>query len=74
MWILSTLLRTVVCFRVCVWDSVSNADGIAGGDESLPHARARVKQTPTSEILKLLRTSCPCARALEAEQPLQSWG
>lgn len=37
----STLLRTVVCFRVCVWDSISNADGIAGGN-ALPHARARV--------------------------------
>ena len=44
MWILSALLRTVVCFRVCVWDSISNADGIAGGN-ALPHARARVKQT-----------------------------
>lgn len=41
---LSALLRTVVCFRVCVWDSISNADGIAGGN-ALPHARARVKRT-----------------------------
>lgn len=41
MWMLSTLLRTVVCFRVCVWDSISNADGISGGN-ALPHARARV--------------------------------
>ena len=40
----SALLRTVVRFRVCVWDSISNADGIAGGN-ALPHARARVKQT-----------------------------
>ena len=50
MWILSALLRTVVCFRVCVWDSISNADGIAGGN-ALPRARARVKQAATLQFV-----------------------
>jgi hypothetical protein len=49
----SALLRTVVCFRVCGWDSISNADGIAGGN-ALPHARARVKQTATLQFVSLL--------------------
>lgn len=44
----------------CVWDSVSNADGIAGGNESLPHARARVKQTTNLDSTEVHNTSCPC--------------
>lgn len=55
----SALLRTVVCFRVCVWDSISNADGIAGGN-ALPHARACVKQTTNRDTIEVRNTSCPC--------------
>ena len=60
MWTVSTLLRTVVRFRVCVWDSVSNADGIAGGN-ALPRARARGEsklafwQFCLSSLLMLMR-------------------
>lgn len=57
-----TLLRTVVCFRVCVWDSISNADGIAGGN-ALPHARACVKQTTNLDTIEVRNTSCPRVRA-----------
>ena len=54
-----TLLRMVVCFRVCVWDSISNADGIAGGN-ALPHARACVKQTTNLDTIEVRNTSCAC--------------
>ena len=74
----SALLRTVVCFRVCVWDSISNADGIAGGD-ALPHARARVKQAATLQFVSLLFSpharACPCVGARGSRHPLPvcSW-
>ena len=55
----SALLRTVVRFRVCVWDSISNADGIAGGN-ALPHARACVKQTTNLDTIEVHNTSCAC--------------
>lgn len=61
----STLLRTVVCFRVCVWDSISNADGIAGGN-ALPHARVCVKQTTNLDTIEVRNTSCPCAREADS--------
>ena len=52
--------RDFRCLTPCVWDSVSNADGIAGGNESLPHARARVKQTTNLDSTEVHNTSCPC--------------
>ena len=69
----SALLRTVVCFRVCVWDSISNADGIAGGN-ALPHARACVKQTTNLDTIEVRNTSCPCLLDHAALSSSRPWG